>query len=48
VQFELNREYIDLLREHIEQDQKEAVLEHLAELHSADIAEIYTRLDDDD
>jgi magnesium transporter len=46
VQFELKREFIEDLQTLIEQENREAVLEQINELHSADIAEIYTRLDD--
>ncbi|MFP4367059.1 MAG: magnesium transporter [Bacteroidales bacterium] len=47
MQFELSHEFIDQLRKNIDQDNKDAVLQLIKDLHSADIAEIYTRLDDD-
>lgn len=47
MQFELSHEFIDQLRKNIDQDNKDAVLQLIKDLHSADIAEIYTRLEDD-
>jgi magnesium transporter len=45
MQFELTREYIDTLREWIENNQIEEIKASLAELHPADIAEILELLD---
>ncbi len=42
--FELSREYIDRLREVIEARDEETAVNMLAELHAADIADIYTEL----
>lgn len=43
-QFELTREYLDNLRELIENEQAEQIKELLSDLHPADIAEIYEEL----
>ncbi len=45
VNFELTREFIDNLKELIEDKKKEQLREIVEELHSADIAEIYKELD---
>src|SRR6056297_1936613 len=42
--FELSREYIDRLREVIEARDEDTAVNMMAELHAADIAEIYTEL----
>ena len=42
--FELTREYIDILVEAIEQENKERTKELIGELHPADIAEIFDEL----
>lgn len=47
MQFEISHEFIDQLRENIDQENLDAVNQLIAELHFADIAEIYTRLEDE-
>ncbi len=46
-QFELNREFIEQLGNYIDQENVDAVLHLIEDLHSADIATIYTRLDNE-
>jgi magnesium transporter len=46
-QFELNREFIEQLTTFIDQENVAGVLDTIEDLHSADIATIYTRLDND-
>jgi magnesium transporter len=46
-QFELSREFIEQLGSYIDQENTDAVLRLIEDLHSADIATIYTRLDND-
>ncbi len=46
-QFELNREFIEQLGNYIDQENIDAVLHLIEDLHSADLATIYTRLDDE-
>jgi magnesium transporter len=46
-QFELSREFIEELDNYIDQENTGAALRLIEDLHSADIATIYTRLDND-
>ncbi len=48
MQFELTKEYIDLLRDHIEKSDEVATFEMVKDLHPADIAEIYDELNIDE
>ena len=48
MQVELTREFIAKLRESIGQENRDAVYHLIDELHSADIAELYTTLGDDE
>lgn len=47
MQFELTRQFLDALEEHIENGNEAAILEMVHELHPADIAEILNELDTD-
>lgn len=48
MQFELTKEFIDLLQDHIEKNDEVTVFEMVKDLHPADIAEIYDELDIDE
>jgi magnesium transporter len=48
MQFELTKEYIDQLRDHIEKSNEVEVFQLVKDLHPADIAEIYDELDIDE
>mgnify|MGYP001095047834 CR=1 FL=1 len=48
MQFELTREYIDQLRNHIEKNDEVATFEMVKDIHPADIAEIYDELSIDE
>lgn len=47
MQIEISHDFIQQLTENIVQQNSDAVLQLIGELHSADIAEIYTRLDNE-
>ena len=46
--FELSHEFIETIRNSIKEDNRDSVNQLIAELHSADIAELYNRLDDEE
>ena len=46
--FELTREFLENLRANIEAENKENIIASLADLHAADIAEIYEELNIDE
>lgn len=48
MQFELTKEFIDLLKDHIEKNDEVTVFEMVKDLHPADIAEIYDELNIDE
>ena len=47
MQFEVSDDFIEQLKVDIEQENSDAVLQLIGDLHSADIAEIYSRLESD-
>lgn len=48
MQFELTKEFIDLLQDHIEKNDEVTVFEMVKDLHPADIAEIYDEINIDE
>ena len=48
MQFELTKEYIDLLKDQIEKNDEVAVFKNIKDLHPADLAEIYDELNIDE